>query len=146
VTDHVVALLGDGKLSFLGGGIEEYLARRAGGSGTGSDLGVRSAAGAGRGAGARGAGRAAGSGAGARPAQAAPSSGAEARAARKELQRLERQIDRLSGREAELTEALATHASDYVKLMELGRQLREVQADKAQLEDRWLTVAADLPS
>jgi ATP-binding cassette subfamily F protein uup len=29
VTDHVVALLGDGKLSFLGGGIEEYLARRA---------------------------------------------------------------------------------------------------------------------
>ncbi len=28
VTDHVVALLGDGKLSFLGGGIEEYLERR----------------------------------------------------------------------------------------------------------------------
>ena len=32
VTDHVVALLGDGKLSYLGGGIEEYLAS-AGGSG-----------------------------------------------------------------------------------------------------------------
>ena len=29
VTDHVVALLGDGKLSYLGGDIEEYLARRA---------------------------------------------------------------------------------------------------------------------
>src|SRR5262249_58596479 len=29
VTDHVIALLGDGKLSYLGGGIEEYLARRA---------------------------------------------------------------------------------------------------------------------
>ena len=27
VTEHVVALLGDGKLSFLGGGVEEYLAR-----------------------------------------------------------------------------------------------------------------------
>ena len=29
VTDHVIALLGDGNLSYLGGGIEEYLARRA---------------------------------------------------------------------------------------------------------------------
>jgi len=28
VTDHVVALLGDGKLSYLAGGIDEYLARR----------------------------------------------------------------------------------------------------------------------
>ena len=27
VTDHVVALLGDGKLSFLAGGVEEYLDR-----------------------------------------------------------------------------------------------------------------------
>ena len=29
VTDHVTALLGDGKLSYLGGGVEEYLQRRA---------------------------------------------------------------------------------------------------------------------
>ena len=37
VTEHVVALLGDGRLSFLGGGVDEYLARvrtaRAGSSG-----------------------------------------------------------------------------------------------------------------
>ena len=42
------------------------------------------------------------------------------RAAQKELARLERQLDRLSGQEAELTAALAEHASDYTRLIELG--------------------------
>jgi ATP-binding cassette subfamily F protein uup len=139
VTGHVVALLGDGKISFLGGGIEEYLARRAAGSGAaGRRPGTAPVAAAG------GTGRPGGS----PPAPAGPPPGGAAagRAARKELQRLERQIERLSGRETELAETLATHASDYVRLLELGRQLREVQADKAELEERWLTVAADLPS
>jgi ATP-binding cassette subfamily F protein uup len=36
VTDHVIALLGDGKLSYLGGGIDKYLARRARQVGAGS--------------------------------------------------------------------------------------------------------------
>jgi ABC-type polar amino acid transport system ATPase subunit len=50
VTDHVVALLGDGKLSFLGGGVEEYLQRRARqaetahGPGGGSQVGANSRA------------------------------------------------------------------------------------------------------
>ncbi|HEY3036319.1 MAG TPA: ABC transporter ATP-binding protein, partial [Streptosporangiaceae bacterium] len=63
------------------------------------------------------------------------------RAARKELQRLERQIDRLTARETELSAALAAQASDYQKLIELGAQLRGVQEEKARLEERWLTVA-----
>jgi ABC transport system ATP-binding/permease protein len=120
VTDHVVALLGDGKLSYLGGGIDEYLARRAGPV-------------------AAGPGTAPGGGAGPGPA------GAQ-RAARKEMQRLERQIDRLTAREAELTAELAARASDYEKLIELGAQLRAVQEEKASLEERWLTVAEQLPS
>ena len=66
--------------------------------------------------------------------------GAE-RAARKELQRLERQIDRLTTREAELSAELAAQASDYQKLIDLGAQLRSVQQDKAQMEERWLVVA-----
>ena len=125
VTDHVVALLGDGKLSFLGGGVDEYLARRAA---------LRRAA----------SGERAGSGAGAAPEanRGAGSAGAQ-RAARKELQRLERQIDRLAVREKELTESLAAHASDYTRLVELGGQLREVQAEKARLEEEWLTIAED---
>ena len=117
VTDHVIALLGDGKLSYLGGGIEEYLARRE----------AQEEEASGPGPGAR-----AGSGLGAAGGQ---------RAAKKEMQRLERQIDRLTAREEELTAELAASASDYEKLIELGAQLRAIQEEKASLEERWLTVA-----
>jgi ABC transport system ATP-binding/permease protein len=121
VTEHVVALLGDGRLSLLGGGIDEYLDR------------IRTAR--------------AGSSGGPRPVPAAPgpsrSSAAEERTARKELQRLERQLDRLSVREIELTEALAANATDYEKLASLGAQLRAVQTEKSALEDRWLIIAAE---
>ena len=118
VTEHVVALLGDGKLAFLGGGVDEYLDR------------VRAARDA---------------PASTRPATAAPrSSAAEERTARKELQRLERQLERLSAREAELAVQLAANATDYEKLTTLGADLKATQAEKADLEERWLTVAADL--
>jgi ATP-binding cassette subfamily F protein uup len=63
------------------------------------------------------------------------------RAARKEMQRLERQIDRLTSREAELTAELAEHTSDYVRLTELGAELRGVQDQKTRLEDQWLQAA-----
>jgi ABC transport system ATP-binding/permease protein len=118
VTGHVVALLGDGKLSYLGGGVDEYLARRAARALPGRDE--------------TGGGKSTGS-------------GAAERAARKELQRLERQIDRLSAQETKLHASLAAHASDYARLTELGEQLRKVEADKAQLEDRWFAVAESLP-
>jgi ABC transport system ATP-binding/permease protein len=117
VTDHVLALLGDGKLWYLGGGVEEYLARRAAqleaGPGKEAQVPRLGAAGA-------------------------------QRAASKEMQRLERQIERLTTRETELSAELAAHASDYEKLIELGRQLRAVQDEKARLEERWLTVAEGL--
>jgi ABC transport system ATP-binding/permease protein len=122
VTEHVVALLGDGRLSFLGGGIDEYLDRirtaRAGS--TGGPQPVAATAGPPR------------------------SSAAGERTARKELQRLERQLDRLTARETELSELLAANATDYEKLTTLGAELRTVQAEKSGLEERWLAVAADL--
>jgi ATP-binding cassette subfamily F protein uup len=133
VTDHVMALTGGG-LAYLPGGITEYLnridqlrespaepergdvrRRRAGGSGTGP--------------------------AAAPGVPGPPSNAARQRAARKELGRLERQLDRVSGQEAELTAALAEHASDYTKLLDLHAQLRVVQAQKAGIEERWLAVA-----
>jgi ABC transport system ATP-binding/permease protein len=119
VTEHVVALLGDSKLSFLAGGVDEYLDRvRA----------VRAAP----------AVRATG-------ARAASATGAaEERTARKELQRLERQLERLSSRETELAAQLTANAADYEKLTALGAELRAAQAEKADLEDRWLAVAAEL--
>ena len=122
VTEHVMALLGDGRLSFLAGGVDEYLDR------------IRTAR--------------AGSTGGSQPAPAAPgpprSSAAEERTARKELQRLERQLDRLTVRETELTALLAANATDYEKLTSLGAELRAVQSEKSDLEDRWLTLAANL--
>jgi ABC transport system ATP-binding/permease protein len=122
VTEHVVALLGDGKLSFLGGGVDEYLdriraARRA--------PAPRS--------------EAAGS-----PPDGGRLSAAEERTARKELQRLERQLDRLTAREAGLSADLAANATDYEKLTSLGAELKATQAEKADLEERWLTVAAQV--
>jgi ABC transport system ATP-binding/permease protein len=59
------------------------------------------------------------------------------------MQRLERQIERLSAREAELSAELAAHTSDYQKPVEMGEQLRAVQEEKARLEDRRLTVAGE---
>jgi ATP-binding cassette subfamily F protein uup len=142
VTDHVVALLGDGSLSFLAGGVDEYLRRRSapagarpGGAGVGSRPG--------------------GAGAGGRPADgdavtsgevtgaAQPGGAGAQRAARKEMQRLERQIDRLTSQEGELATALAAHASDYVRLTELGAELRAVQDEKTRLEEQWLEAAED---
>jgi ATP-binding cassette subfamily F protein uup len=118
VTDGVDALLGDGKIAFLPRGVDEYLER------------VR----------ARRAARPAGRAEGPRPVSAS----AAERAGRKELQRLERQIDRAADRETALNEELAANATDYEKLTELGAQLRVLQAEKAGLEERWLEVASSL--
>jgi ABC transport system ATP-binding/permease protein len=138
VTDHVVALLGDGKLSFLGGGIEEYLERRSAVVRAGAVAGPAPGAGP----------RAADGSRDRRNAQKEPWDRRNAqkeprdrRNAQKELQRLERQIARLGQREKELTEELAARASDYAALIELGAQLREAQADRERLEERWLAVA-----
>ena len=122
VTEHVVALLGDGRLSFLGGGVDEYLdrvraARRAPAP---RSPAARSPAGS----------------------DTAGSAAAAERTARKELQRLERQLDRLTAREAGLSAELAANATDYEKLTALGAELKAAQAEKADLEERWLTVAA----
>ncbi|MQA87422.1 MAG: ATP-binding cassette domain-containing protein [Streptosporangiales bacterium] len=125
VADHVVALLGDGRLSYLGGGVEEYLARRradrterAGPGGAGGASGVRGVA-----------------------AETGRGTAAERRAARKELARLERRLERLTARENELQELLAAHASDYEKLMELDAEFRQVRAEREGIEDAWLALA-----
>ena len=129
VTDHVVALLGDGSLSFLPGGVEEYLAgaRAAARAGTGGPAGRRAP---GRGGRRR-----------RRPRRPGRRRRGAQRAARKDMARLERQIDRLTTQENKLTAALAEHAADYVRLTELGAELRAVQDEKARLEEQWLEAA-----
>ncbi len=117
VCDDVVALVGDGRITQLTGGIEEYLARR---------YSMRMLA---RGAPAPGS------------APAALSSAAEQRAVRKELARLERQLDRLTGREADLQYRIAEQAGDPQAFVELDATLRAVLQEKDELESRWLELA-----
>jgi ATP-binding cassette subfamily F protein uup len=124
-------LLGDTKLAYLPGGVEQYLDRVRGTREASLPV-LSGPAPAGP----------AGAGPGSRPASGLDSAGE--RAARKELQRLERQIDRLGDREASLSTQMAEHASDYEKLTALGADLRAAQSEKAGLEERWLMVAADL--
>jgi ABC transport system ATP-binding/permease protein len=118
VTDHVVALLGDARVAFLAGGVDEFLDRRRQLPASATSAPTPAA-------------------------PAAPSSAAGDRLARKELQRLERQIERLAAREKELGQQLAANATDYEKLTALGADLKTVQTEKAALEDRWLDLAAD---
>ncbi len=133
VTDHVLALV-DAKLAFLPGGVDEYLRRGDAGE-AGKPVRAAGAAAATPAAAARvAAGRDGGD-------QAAGLSAAHLRAARKELARLDRQLARLAGREAELHGALAQAGADYVRLVDLGAELRSVQAERAALEDRWLELA-----
>ncbi|TMR90015.1 ABC-F family ATP-binding cassette domain-containing protein [Nonomuraea basaltis] len=135
VTDRSVALLGNGKLSLLPGGVDEYLERRAAGTALTARLATASptpAAPAGPGA--------------PRPTtatdQAKPElSAKEERELRKELNRLERQLDKLTDQEARLHAAMAEAASDYGKLGTLDAELREIIAQKDTIEAEWLDLA-----
>ncbi|WP_281689268.1 ABC-F family ATP-binding cassette domain-containing protein [Pseudonocardia thermophila] len=122
VCDSVVALLGDGKITHLPGGIDEYLQLREGEKGGPAGL----------------------AGAPAPAAKEAPrrtSSAAEQRAARKEAARLERRIEALAAKEAELHEQLAAAATDPERLLELDAQLKQVVAEREDVEQRWLEAA-----
>jgi ATP-binding cassette subfamily F protein uup len=115
VCDSVAALLGDGTLAALPGGIEDYLARR------------------------RAAREAEAAPAAARRAQG--DTRADARTARRELIRLERRIATLEREEARLHRELAEHATDHVTVTELDARLREVGAQKEEAETAWLELA-----
>jgi ABC-type multidrug transport system ATPase subunit len=119
VCDRVVGLLGDGRLVDLPGGVDDYLRMR--------EAALASAGSAGD----------------ARLPSSGPSSSAEARAARKELARIERQLEKLATRAAQLHAELAAQATDHEAVQRLDAQLRAVDAETAALEDDWLR-AADL--
>jgi ATP-binding cassette subfamily F protein uup len=126
VTDVVYGMFGDGKLVHLPGGIDEYLARTAGGP---LNQGVATSAGS-------------DDSGPAKPGMSA----AEERLARKELGKLERQLSRLDTREKQLNESLAAHGSDYDKIIGFEAELKTVQAERAQVEEAWLELAEALPA
>jgi ABC transport system ATP-binding/permease protein len=120
VTDDTYALFGDGAVTHLPGGVDEYLARAT----------VPPAA-----------DRGAGGGRTAEPRRQAP----DPRDRRRELARLERQVGRLEQEEARLHEELDRHATDHEKLTELDARLREVRAERDRAEEAWLTLADEVP-
>jgi len=124
-TDTQVALLGDGHLRGLPGGVEEYLALRArawagGASPTLSTGGASSAA---------------------APSAADAASAADVRGARKEMSRLERQMTKLGDQERALLGKMAEQAADHTAVARLDAQLREVVAQREALEEEWLSAA-----
>ncbi len=75
---------------------------------------------------------------------AAPAVSAQAsRAAKKELQKVERQLDKLSTRETTLHAQIAEHATDFEKVAKLDAELRELVTERDELEMRWLELAED---
>ncbi|MFG3349153.1 ABC-F family ATP-binding cassette domain-containing protein [Streptomyces sp. NPDC048018] len=116
-TDRTLALLGDKTLRMLPRGIDEYLERRQ-----------RMIAEA-------------------MPATAAApvreKSAADARAAKKELQKVERQLDKLSEKEARLHAQIADNATDFEKVAKLDAELRGLAGEREELEMRWLELAED---
>jgi ABC-type multidrug transport system ATPase subunit len=134
VCDREVALLGDGSLRDLPGGVEQYLQLRR-------------------------AAQAAPSGSSGQPGPAAPvpaapvappgtsgeaaatASPARVREARKNLARLERRLARLAEQEAALHDTLAAQATDHQAVLALDAELRALAAEREGLEEEWLAAA-----
>jgi ABC transport system ATP-binding/permease protein len=72
-----------------------------------------------------------------------PGSAGQRRLARKELVRIERRMERLTAEEGRLHEELTAHASDHEQVQVLDRRLRAVLAERAELEDSWLSLAEE---
>jgi ATP-binding cassette subfamily F protein uup len=123
VTDSVWALLGDGTIGLLPGGVDQYLEMR------------RSQP------------------AGPVPPPAPPQEptgrsakpgSAEERAARKTLARIDKQLERIAVQEAALNGEIAAAASDYTALATLSEQLRVLTEEREALEVEWLEAASIL--
>ncbi|HSO98247.1 MAG TPA: ABC-F family ATP-binding cassette domain-containing protein [Solirubrobacteraceae bacterium] len=119
VCDNVYALSGSGALRHLPGGIEQYLSETA-----------------------------AEPPSTARPAPSQPSRSnprAEHKATRREVQRLDRELDRHAERERALHDQMAAHATDHAELSRLSAELQKVSAERERLEAAWLEQAELLP-
>ncbi|MBA0049378.1 ABC transporter ATP-binding protein [Streptomyces sp. AJS327] len=136
-TDRVFAMLGDGTLRMLPGGVEEYLERRAEQTAAATQGAPRS------GGAARSGGRAAAPETAAERAGQPARSAGVSRAAQKEMQRIERQLEKVEQREAALHAEMAEHATDFERVAGLDGQLRELSAQRDELESRWLELADD---
>ncbi|MGC7219712.1 ABC-F family ATP-binding cassette domain-containing protein [Mycobacteroides abscessus] len=116
VCDSTWALFGDGKLTNLPGGIEEYLRRHA------QPIAAPAA----------------------KVVPERGRDGAALRAAQKELGRLERAVAKLGERETALHAQLAEYATDPDRVVTLTSELNAVVAEKDATEMQWMELAEEL--
>jgi ATP-binding cassette subfamily F protein uup len=116
VCDTLWAVLGDGSIRHLPGGVDDYLALR------------------------RTASAAEPSGSEWAP-QRPPRPAGAARDARRDLARIERRLERLARDEQTLHDEMAAHPTDYERVTALDARLRALAAERAELEDAWLVAA-----
>jgi ATP-binding cassette subfamily F protein uup len=132
VTDVVYGLLDDGQISLLPGGVDDYLRRRAALSAP-SETPTRQpfpsydadpadvpAS---------------------RTSTKARAGSAEERDARKTLARVEKRLEQVAAREAELNDDVLAHASDHERLTAISAELSAVAAEREALEAEWLEAA-----
>jgi ATP-binding cassette subfamily F protein uup len=67
----------------------------------------------------------------------------DTRAAKKELQRIERQLNKMGDRESKLHGQIADNATDFEKVATLDAELRALREEREELETRWLALAED---
>jgi len=124
VTDEIWALLGDGQVSMLPGGVEQYLEqrrrRRATASTPSADSAPEYASGPTR------------------------SGSAEERSARKSVARIERQLERIIEQVDVLNAEAAEYAQDYERLAKIGERIAQLSREQDQLEFEWLEIASAL--
>ncbi|GAB3588471.1 ABC-F family ATP-binding cassette domain-containing protein [Calidifontibacter terrae] len=120
-----VALMGDGAITSLTGGVEQFLELRARRTAT----------------------TATGGSSGSSPSASAPADGlsaGERRDLRKTVARLEKSLQRSAEQEDKLHARLLDAANDHVKATELDTQLRQLHAERETLEMQWLEAAEQL--
>ena len=134
MTDRQVALLGDGALRDLPGGVEQYLQLRRELQDQRSRAAVRDAD--------RARGRMASAAGGSVDAVAAPAaSAAELREARKTVARVEKSLARLGERETRVHEQMAAQATDADAMTRLSAELAQLHEEREGLELEWLEAA-----
>ncbi|GAA1617539.1 ABC-F family ATP-binding cassette domain-containing protein [Kribbella sancticallisti] len=136
VSDMVYAIMGDGAVRHLPRGVDQYLDELAAGTPV-RRLASSPVPDAATADSPSGTPTATGSDSPAEPVVDA----AAARAAKKELNRIERQIAKLTETETKLHDQLAANASNYERLAELDTELRKLAEERGELETAWFEAA-----
>ena len=115
ITDYTYALLGDGSCVLLPGGVEEYLERRARAKAPAPSSGQAS--------------------------PGSPSDAAAERQKKKDLARIEGQLEKAAALIERLHADMASAGTDFSRLAALDAELRDAEARHERLEEAWLETA-----